>query len=56
MIYIYILYKDVEDVYLKNANDKLFVNHSDDEFVKVVEMSVITKKKSAVNNNSPFSE
>ena len=44
-IYIYILYKDVEDVYLKNANDKLFVNHSDDEFVKVVEMSVITKKK-----------
>lgn len=54
--YIYILYKDVEDVYLKNANDKLFVNHSDDEFVKVVEMSVITKKKSAVNNNSPFSE
>lgn len=56
MIYIYILYKDVEDVYLKNANDKLFVNHSDDEFVKVVEISVITKKKSAVNNNSPFSE
>lgn len=40
----------------KSANDKLFVNHSDDEFVKFVEMSVITKKKSAVNNNSPFSE
>ena len=29
----------------KSANDKLFVNHSDDEFVKFVEMSVITKKK-----------
>lgn len=44
----------MEDVYLKNANDKLFVNHSGDEFVKVVEMSVITKKKKRCKQQQPI--
>lgn len=41
-------------MYLKNANDKLFVNHSGDEFVKVVEMSVITKKKKRCKQQQPI--
>lgn len=44
----------MEDVYLKNANDKLFVNHSDDEFVKFVEMSVITTKKKRCKQQQPI--
>ena len=38
----------------KSANDKLFVNHSDDEFVKFVEMSVITKKKKRCKQQQPI--